>query len=256
MSENDNFALVPRPPSALEKAVPGAKRILSVMVEDTLAVVRRDKDAAEAIFQRGLEFLKQNEHERAFDCFKRAAGKGHAGAQVQLGLAYRFGGTRPWDEVEAVKWYRKAAEQGNARAQFYLGCAYEHGQGVPQNYSEAFKWLRKAAEQGNAAAQLNLGVSFRDGQGVPQDYIEAVMWLRKAAEQGWGHAQFVLGKTYHHGQGVPQDYVEAYKWFRLAAEAGNKKAGEKIISIRALLSPQEFQEAERRYSEFKAGHQK
>ncbi|MGA9779254.1 MAG: hypothetical protein ACLPRE_02335 [Limisphaerales bacterium] len=40
MSEKDNFALVPRPPSGIEKAEPGAKRVLSSMVADTLALTK------------------------------------------------------------------------------------------------------------------------------------------------------------------------------------------------------------------------
>lgn len=42
MDEKNNFALVPRPPGALEKAEPGAKRILSGMVADTLALVKKE----------------------------------------------------------------------------------------------------------------------------------------------------------------------------------------------------------------------
>lgn len=42
MSQNNDFALVPRAPSSLEKAEPGAKRILSSMVADTLALVKKD----------------------------------------------------------------------------------------------------------------------------------------------------------------------------------------------------------------------
>jgi len=41
MDKNDNFALVPRPPGALEKAEPGARRILSGMVADTLALAKK-----------------------------------------------------------------------------------------------------------------------------------------------------------------------------------------------------------------------
>jgi mannitol/fructose-specific phosphotransferase system IIA component (Ntr-type)/CheY-like chemotaxis protein len=41
--EPDNFALVPKPPSAIEKAEPGAKRVLSSMVADTLALVKREQ---------------------------------------------------------------------------------------------------------------------------------------------------------------------------------------------------------------------
>jgi DNA-binding NtrC family response regulator len=41
MNEKNNLALVPRPPGVLEKAEPGAKRILSGMVSDTLALARQ-----------------------------------------------------------------------------------------------------------------------------------------------------------------------------------------------------------------------
>jgi DNA-binding NtrC family response regulator len=42
MSETNDFALVPRAPSSLEKAEPGAKRILSGMVADTLALAKKE----------------------------------------------------------------------------------------------------------------------------------------------------------------------------------------------------------------------
>src|SRR5208282_5973874 len=42
MSEKNDFALVPRPPGAVEKAAPGAKRILSGIVADTLALAKKE----------------------------------------------------------------------------------------------------------------------------------------------------------------------------------------------------------------------
>jgi DNA-binding NarL/FixJ family response regulator len=50
VSEKDNFALVPRSPGALEKAEPGAKRILSGMVADTLTLVRKTKSQPLRVF--------------------------------------------------------------------------------------------------------------------------------------------------------------------------------------------------------------
>lgn len=40
-NERNKFELVPRPPGALEKVEPGAKRVLSGMVADTLALVKK-----------------------------------------------------------------------------------------------------------------------------------------------------------------------------------------------------------------------
>ena len=43
MTEKDNFALVPKTPAALEKAEPGAKRVLSGMVTDALVLVKKQR---------------------------------------------------------------------------------------------------------------------------------------------------------------------------------------------------------------------
>jgi len=42
MNRENDFALVPRAPGALEKAEPGAKRILSGMIAETLALVKKE----------------------------------------------------------------------------------------------------------------------------------------------------------------------------------------------------------------------
>jgi hypothetical protein len=43
MKEKDNFALVRKPSSAVEKAAPGAKRILSNIIADTLVLMKRKR---------------------------------------------------------------------------------------------------------------------------------------------------------------------------------------------------------------------
>jgi hypothetical protein len=60
------------------------------------------------------------------------------------------------DYAQAVEWYRKAADRGNAVAQNNLGIMYEEGQGVPQDSTQAVEWYRKAADQGSTSAKENL----------------------------------------------------------------------------------------------------
>lgn len=48
--------------------------------------------------------------------------------------------------AKALKWYLKAAEKGYARAQCQLGVMYENGQGVVKDLNEAEKWYKKALE--------------------------------------------------------------------------------------------------------------
>ena len=92
----------------------------------------------------------------------------------------------------AGEWYRRAAERGVAAAQSQLGALYANGQGVPQSYEEAVQWYQ-SAQQGDALAQFQLGVLYANGQGVPQSYEDAVQWYQRAAEQGHARAQSQLG---------------------------------------------------------------
>ena len=195
--EKNDLALVRRPASAVERTESGAKRVLAVMVSETLTIA----------------------------------------------LSQRVSISNAATSEELDNWCRLARK-------FYFG------EGVPQDYIEAVKWFRKAAEKGNPNAQCNLAVCYEDGNGVPQDDIEVVKWTRMAAEQGHAIAQCVLARRYESGEGVDSDKVEAYKWFRLSAEKGEKDADKKVVSIAALMSPVDLQEAERRIAEFKTSHPK
>lgn len=77
-------------------------------------------------------------------------------------------------------------------------------------------------------------------------------WYRKAAEQWDAEAQCWLGMCYANGDGVSEDAVEAYQWVKLAEEQGYERACKVVALIEALLSPEQFVEAERRYREFRS----
>jgi TPR repeat protein len=124
----------------------------------------------------------------------------------------------------AVEWFRKAAERGDAKAQYNLGTAYDKGQGVAQDYAQAAQWYRKAADQGLPQAQNNLGILYKQGQGVPQDYAQAAGWFRQAADVGFAQAQYNLGLAYRDGQGVKQDRGQALQWLQKAAAQGDEQA--------------------------------
>ncbi len=124
----------------------------------------------------------------------------------------------------AAEWFRKAADKGDAKAQYNLGMAYDTGQGVTQDYKQAAEWYRKAAVQGLAQAQNNLGILYKQGQGVPQDNGQAAEWFRKAADQGFAQAQHNLGLAYRDGLGVKQDKFLAIQLLRKAALQGDADA--------------------------------
>ena len=134
-------------------------------------------------------------------------------SMLGLGVSNSFCAGSPED-------LRKAATRGDANAQYQLGWAYSKGQGVLQDDVEAFKWYLKAAEQGHMGAQATVGDKCGLGRGTPKNSIEQVRWYRKAAEQGQEYAQNQLALSYAGGSGVPKDEIEALAWFYIVVASG------------------------------------
>jgi TPR repeat protein len=148
-SENQNdFPLVPRPSSAVEKAAPGAKRILSCMVVDTLALI---KASANSLFEKGEFYSKSGNFAEAFACYRKAADQGNAKAQNKVGLCFYFGWGVAEDKHEAVNWFSKSTRQGNTDSPCFLGQWH-----IETDYAEAYKWLTLAFEQGDKRAASGL----------------------------------------------------------------------------------------------------
>jgi localization factor PodJL len=51
-----------------------------------------------------------------------------------------------------VQWFRKAAQRGLADSQFNLGVLCARGLGTDKSYAEAYKWFALAAAQGDEEA--------------------------------------------------------------------------------------------------------
>lgn len=88
--------------------------------------------------------------------YRRAAQKGHAGAQVALGVCCANGWGCEANPEEAARWWREAAFQGNPDGHFYLAVAYSQGFGLEADDGKAAHHCRVAAEMGHAQAQEQL----------------------------------------------------------------------------------------------------
>ncbi len=187
-----------------------------------------------ADYEAGIKAYQQGQHGKAFRQFQPLAEKGHAGAQLHLGMMYSKG----WGTKRYLVRYMRVARQGRICAQYNLGGMFNYYKGLPENQPQAIDWIRKAAENGFAEAQLHLGLSYYYGEGVLKDDRQAVNWLRKAAENGHAEAQYTLGWMYASGKGVrsvlcswfnklkliyvngeevPKDNPQALDWFQKAA---------------------------------------
>jgi uncharacterized protein len=138
--------------------------------------------------------------QREIAWIEQLADNGDAGAQLQLGLAYRDGryGLAP-DPRTSLRWLSAAGSAGNAYAADLVGNAYATGQGVTSDTRQALHWWRIAAEGGNADAQTRLGESLR----AAGDRDGGTDWLRRAADRGDARAHADLVRLYRE-QGLPE----------------------------------------------------
>src|SRR6266403_1354264 len=117
MKEPNKFAPVPRPPDALERAKPGAPRILSGMVSDVLAVAQIDLNTlvrhGKALYLRAGGGMTE-ENICAFGLFFRAARGGHREGQYLLSECYLSGNGVEADLVQYLLWLHNSAESGFA----------------------------------------------------------------------------------------------------------------------------------------------
>ncbi len=187
-----------------------------------------EKNSAEAQLRLGDCYYHGNSVKKdlmeALNLYRFSAGKNFAEAQLRLGDCYYHGNGVKKNLKEAVKWYGLAAENGHSEAQIRLGYCYYHGNGVKKDLTEALKWFIRGGKNGNAAVQYLLGNCHSNGIGVKKNESEAVKWYRLAAEKGHSEAQVHLGNYYNYGWGVKENRVEAVRWYRLAAGKGNADA--------------------------------
>jgi len=219
---------------------------------DMLRAVAAPGDA-KTLYDLGVFLETTRNYNEAVSWYRKAAEKGLAAAQNDLGFCYQAGQGVPRNHTEAVKWYRKAAGQGFAAAQNNLGVCYRDGTGVTKDLKQAVQWFRFGAEQGLAAAQNNLGVRYYKGEGITTNFTEAVNWYRKASEQRLPDAFVNLGICYVDGRGVPRDKIKAYIYFDAAAAQGDTYAPQIRQFLEKQMTPREIAEAQRRSFAFISG---
>lgn len=176
--------------------------------------------------------------ERWYNKIRKAAEKGNADAQYQLGEDYQLGFSNLYDNftidqneelanfwyLKAAKSYQKLAEQGDPVVQTKLAEMYSSGKGVEYDPDESVFWYRLASDQGCPEASFWLGWHYQHGYWEGQNEKEAARYYRQAAEKGFSSAQFALFEMHTLGIGVNQDYHQAAIWCRKAVDRDYESA--------------------------------
>ncbi|HEU5413699.1 MAG TPA: tetratricopeptide repeat protein [Candidatus Angelobacter sp.] len=150
----------------------------------------------------------------------KAAEKGYAHAEYEIGRIYLYGRGIPADYAKALVWETRAAEQGDPRAQRDLAFMYERGFGVPADPAKAAEWNRKAAGNGNSEAQLQLARALDQGSGINKNQHQARQWYAKAAAQDQPEAQLELARQL----AQKGDCSNAIRWYQRSAAHGETTA--------------------------------
>lgn len=210
----------------------------------------------------------QPDQREAITWFKRAAKRGHAGAQFELGQLFE----QESDFVAAYAWYNTSAKQGDKeaksrlrgieerlsgaeldQARLTLGQMYRSGTEVPDDETEALFWYRGLAKKGVPEAVFVMGEIYHYGEGVPINVRAAIRWYRRAAENGNLEATLVLGDIYLIGDGVPKDRVEGLAWLYLASRLGSRDAEACSQHKERSMTPSEVSQAKQRSNELVDG---
>jgi TPR repeat protein len=89
----------------------------------------------------------------------------------EMALKFETGNGATKDEAQAFRWYLRAAEKGFAPAQRNLGEMYRSGRGVDTNDVMARYWYLLAAMQGDAPAQFAVGMYYSSSEQAKIDWL-------------------------------------------------------------------------------------
>ncbi|MDO4994353.1 MAG: leucine-rich repeat protein [Bacteroidales bacterium] len=138
---------------------------------------------------------------------EKAAKKGDAVAQRNLGICYALGSGTKKDFKKAYKWFNLAAEQGDGGAQFCIGEMIEYR--IPIKSQKKPSFLKQMAVGALVGPRSLNRVSMNSSA----EYIQgdAYEWYEKAAINGWAEAQLKMAEISDNPQ----------KWLKMAAESGD-----------------------------------
>lgn len=135
---------------------------------------------AAAGVKEGVEKWQAGDYKAAVVEWLPFAAKGDADALFNMGQAYKLGRGVPLDKAKAEDFYRRAAEKGHAPAQSNLGILLaQRGEKV----AAAELW-QKAAAKRDARAQYMLGVLHFNGDTLPKNWPLAYAYMMQANNAG------------------------------------------------------------------------
>ncbi|MCF8262475.1 MAG: sel1 repeat family protein [Melioribacteraceae bacterium] len=131
----------------------------------------------------GLGFDYRIAGDQAFDLLEQAAKLNHVDAIIELGLTYYSGTLVEQNKEKAFEYWKRAAELGSTEAKVRIAFA-EILEEKKYNYKSNIAELSEAAEKGSVLAQTAMGYVYENGVGVKQHKATAATYYRRASNRG------------------------------------------------------------------------
>ena len=188
------------------------------------ARIKKGIRADDALYRLGSMAESRGDLEKALKYYVRGADTGpthNALAERDLGFLFLTGRGVTADPVKAFAYFERAANRGFAQAQYDLGCSFYFGNARgPPNIPMAIRMYRLAAAQGDIHARFNLGLIFFDAKYSAAEHREAAEMLRANVDEGNGNraeCAHNLGNLYSSPLTPSvQDFEEAAKMYEIA----------------------------------------
>lgn len=192
------------------------------------------------------------------------AGRGDVQAQYELCEMYQ---AQSLNLAKAYGWCKRAAEKGHARAQYDMGMLHLRSNNLHapsnksfgglklarssrENIELANKWFSHSADQGIGDAMMVIAQQYQLTSNDPKQQKEAFDLYKKASERGrffdlslryWFYSD--LAWMYENGKGTQRDIVQAYVWYYLANFQHNRMEMPARNIVLKKLSSSQFEEA-------------
>lgn len=123
------------------------------------------------------------------------------------------------DHQKAFYWFSRAAQGGDTRAIYSIGTMYANGDGVAEDTEMAKVYFERAAHKGESDAMLDLGRYYLN----KKDSEQALYWISKSAfEYNDSDAKNLLADLHRYGNcGLKKDLQKAIALYEEAAEQDN-----------------------------------
>jgi TPR repeat protein len=191
-----------------------------------------DKGFAEAVFELGKKYQREEKHDKALELFDKAAEAGLAAGWRARGFARVEGLGTAKDAEKGFAMTMEGAKRGDVFAMVSLSFYYDKGWGTKRDLKESHDWIEKAAQTGHWLGYLERAQSrFQGINGFEMNKDEAKRDVERALDTRNRDVLEALALWYTNAIGVDRDGRKAIRFGEAAFVQGSHRAARIVAHV-------------------------